>query len=136
MRIVLDTNIMVSAMGWKEGKPRRILDSCINKENQLLESIDLIQEFIKVIARPMFDFVPRDEKKGFINIVLNNSTIVEPVRKMAIVKDDPADNKVIECAVEGKADYIISGDKHLLKLKKFKNIGIVTSEKFLTLDKT
>ena len=63
--------------------------------------------------------------------VINNSKIVEPSVKLDIVKDDSNANKVLECANEGKVDYIITNDGHLLKLKEFEGIKIVTPTEFL-----
>jgi hypothetical protein len=54
-----------------------------------------------------------------------------PKEKIAIIRDDPADNKVLECAIAAGAKFIITGDKHLLKLKKFKGISIITAKEFL-----
>ena len=67
--------------------------------------------------------------------VINNSEIVEPSARLDIVEEDPDDNKVLECAKEGKVKYIITNDKHLLKLRKFEGIKIVTPEEFLRIFK-
>jgi len=67
-----------------------------------------------------------------ISKLVSISQIVEPKKKISVVKDDPDDNKIIECAIEAKADYIISQDKHLLKLKSYKNIKIITPDDFLS----
>ena len=63
-RIVLDTNTIVSAIGWK-GAPRKVIDLCIDNKIQIILSIDLIDEFIKVIYRPRFKFIPEDTKLEF-----------------------------------------------------------------------
>jgi len=57
--------------------------------------------------------------------------LVEPKEKFNTIKDDPSDNKIIECAKEGKSDFIITNDNHLLKLKEFEGIRIVTPKEFL-----
>ena len=66
-----------------------------------------------------------------IEKIASLSTIVEPHQQFTVVTDDPDDDRVLECAVEGKVDFVISNDKHLLKLKEFQGIGIVTPEEFL-----
>jgi len=66
-----------------------------------------------------------------ISLFLEIIKLVEPKAKINEIKEDPTDNKFLECAVEAKADYIISGDKHLLKIKKFKETKILTPNKFL-----
>ena len=63
--------------------------------------------------------------------VIANSEIIEPKEKYKIIKDDSDDNKFLDCAVAGKANFIISQDKHLLTLKEFKSIKIVTPKEFL-----
>ena len=60
-----------------------------------------------------------------------NAIQVIPTKKINVIKEDPTDNKFLECAVESHADYIVSGDKHLKRLKEFKKIKIVTVNKFL-----
>ena len=59
--------------------------------------------------------------------------LIEPKESIKVIKDDPKDDMVLECAVEGKADFIVSGDPHLLKLKEFRSIKIVTPKQFLDL---
>ena len=66
-----------------------------------------------------------------IEEVKSFSQIIDPKNKLEIVKEDPDDDKIIECAVEGNVDYLISGDNHLLKLKQYENIKIVNTTEFL-----
>ena len=65
-----------------------------------------------------------------MDLIIRNSIIVEPKEKIVIVKDDPKDNIFIETAVAGDVDYIVSQDNHLLKLKEFRGIKIITPEEF------
>jgi putative PIN family toxin of toxin-antitoxin system len=132
-RIVVDTNILISALGWKDGNPRKTLDRCIQGKCKLIESIDLIKEFLAVIQRPKFDFISEDEKAEFLLEFIHICDTIEPKRKITLIMDDPNDNLVLECAFEGKADYIISGDEHLLKLKEFEGIKIISAADFLDL---
>lgn len=62
---------------------------------------------------------------------MGSSIVVKPTKRINEIKDDPSDNKFLEAAIAGNADYIVSGDKHVLKLKKFKDILIVTPAEFL-----
>jgi len=73
--------------------------------------------------------------EGMLSVekIISISTIVEPLAKIEIIKEDIEDNIILECAKEGNADYIISQDKHLLKLRQFENIKIITPEEFLRL---
>ena len=132
-KIVLDTNNLISAIGWKKGNPRKIFEDCLFGKHNLIESPDLLREFLKVIKRPKFSFIYEEEIQTFVLNLLQMSELVEPKNKIGIIKIDPSDNIVLECAVEGKADYIISGDEHLLKLKEFRGIRIVTAAEFLKL---
>jgi len=131
IRIVLDTNTIISAVGWKHSKPRRILEACLSGKYLLVESPGLLKEFVAVMERPKFNFIPEEQKKELVTRLINYCEIVEPKKKLNIIKNDPADNKVLECALQGKAQYIVSGDNHLLRLKDFMGIKIVTAAEFL-----
>jgi putative PIN family toxin of toxin-antitoxin system len=127
---VLDTNLLISAVGWK-GKPRAILDLCIDNKLKLIESPQLIDEFIDVINRPKFSFIEPEVKIEIIISIFDISEIIEPNIKLDIVKEDEKDNRALECALAGNCDYIISGDSHLLKLQEFEGIKIYNASKFL-----
>jgi putative PIN family toxin of toxin-antitoxin system len=133
IRVVLDTNTLVSAVGWKHSKPRIILEACLSGKYLLVESPALLKEFVAVVERPKFGFIPEEQKKELVARLINYCEIVEPKKKLNIIKSDPADNKVLECALEGKAQYIISGDNHLLRLKDFRGISIVTATDYHSL---
>jgi len=133
IKVVIDTNTLISAIGWKDTKPRKVLDGCLSRKWNLVESIDLLKEFLEVIQRPKFDFISEEDKREFLISLMNICDIVEPKKRLDIVKDDPDDNMVLECALEAKADYIISGDEHLQKLKAFENIKVVSPDDFLKL---
>jgi predicted nucleic acid-binding protein len=76
---------------------------------------------------------PQDEVKAFIRRFKRVAIVVEPGLTLKVIEDDPADNRVLECAVAGGAAYIISGDDHLLRIKEFKEIVILRPAGFLTL---
>jgi len=135
VNIVLDTNALISALGWKKGNPRRIFEKCLFGEYRLVESRNLIEEFTSVMKRPKFDFISEEEKQEFLIHLLQMCDLVEPKTQIEAIKEDPKDNIVLECAVEGKADFIISGDPHLLKLKEFKGIKILNPKEFLNIIK-
>ena len=134
IKVILDTNTHISALGWKEGNPRKVLDLCILGKCRLIESIELIKEFVSVISRPKFSFINEEERNQLLIFLLQISILVEPKQKFNVC-EDPKDNMILECAVEGNADYIVSGDYHLLKLKEFKGVKIVTAKEFLDLIK-
>jgi uncharacterized protein len=129
MNVVLDTNIFVSGTFWK-GNPYKILLLWKEHKIQLVNSIEIIAE----ISRIMADFkiqLTEELKKELIHTITMNSIIVEPKERFNIVTDDPTDNKFIDAAIAGKAEYIITKDKHLLKIKQFRNIKIITPEEFI-----
>ena len=131
IRLVLDTNTLISAIGWRDSKQRRILEACLFKKYLLIESDGLLKEFMTVISRPKFSFVSEEQKREFVTRLISHCEIVEPRKKLNIIKQDPADNKVLECSLEGKAHYIITGDRHLLNLKQFGKTAILTASEFL-----
>ena len=132
MKIVLDTSTLVSAIGWKEGKPRMILNKCLNKEIILLISPDCLNELKGVIFRKKFDFIDKDMKEELLLLLFDIVEIVIPKANIDICRDKK-DNKFIELAIDGKANYIVASDDDLLSLKKFKNIRIINPTHFLKL---
>src|SRR3989344_7101208 len=130
-RLVLDTNILISALGWKNGKPRKIFDECISGKYQPVESIDLINELLNVFDRDKFSFISKDDKQEFILHLFQICEVIETKTKIDLIKEDLDDNVVLECAFDGNVDYIISGDPHLLNLKEFKGIKILSASDFL-----
>jgi len=131
MRIVLDINVIISALLFG-GNPRRILERVILAEAELILSEPILEELTGVLQRPKFRFPP-----GAIQAILAELTsvcyLVRPATSVSQIREDPADNRILECAVEGRADYIVSGDGHLLDLKQYKNIPILNSSQFLIL---
>jgi len=118
MIVVLDTNVFVSGIHWS-GASEKILRSWILKRFKLISSIPIIDELVRILMSFKIPMTLED-LLWWENLILEKSVIVIPKRKIDIVKEDPDDNKFIECAVAGKADYIVSQDKHLLKLRNLK----------------
>ena len=121
-KLVLDTNIFISAFFWN-GNERRVLNECKNGKYQLITSPPILDEVERVLLLK-FE-VPIDKINAYVEEILIFSVIVFPTRKIDIVKEDPSDNMVLEAAVTGKAEVIISGDKHLRKLNKYADIEIL-----------
>lgn len=133
MRITVDTNILVSATFW-HGDSEKIIIKVENEEIELILSKEIINEYVEVLN---YDEIKNKiknknlEMKYSVGKIISISTIVEPLERLDVVKDDPDDNKILECAKEGKVDYIITQDKHLLKLKSFEGIKILKPDEFL-----
>lgn len=129
IRIVTDTNILISALNYG-GVCEEILKLAREKSLELLISPEILSEFTEVLYRK-FKFSPEKTKEA-IDRITNISILVYPVRRIRKIKKHDSDNRILECAVEGKAQYIISGDEHhLLPLKKFRGIKILTPAEFL-----
>ena len=128
---VLDTNILVSA-AIARGNEFELLELAKKGRYELILSTGILEEFEGVVSQERFGFT-KNIREEIINNVIKIAKIVDPKGKIDAIKEDPDDNKIIECALEGKADYIISGDKHLLKLGKFQGIEVITTTKFLEL---
>ncbi|MFA5856707.1 MAG: putative toxin-antitoxin system toxin component, PIN family [Candidatus Pacearchaeota archaeon] len=126
MKIVFDTNILISSTLWENSVAQKFLFRCIEENIPIFSSQEIIDEYKEILERD-FDY-KEQEIVGILEKILQFLTLVVPDIKMDVVKEDPDDNKIIECAVESKSDYILSYDKHLLKLNEYQGIKIVRPE--------
>ena len=128
LRVVVDTNVYISAIFWG-GKPRHIIDLGRDGKIQIFTSEDIEQE---ILDKLMTKFGLNSDDTGRVMADFSTFTkLVKVSRRVHVVKDDPDDDKFIECAVECGAEFIISGDKHLLEMKKYKGIDIMNAATFL-----
>ncbi|MEK6834931.1 MAG: putative toxin-antitoxin system toxin component, PIN family [Nanoarchaeota archaeon] len=137
IKVVLDTNILVSGTFWT-GNSFKIMELIDKREITSILSEDIVKEYHKTINSDEIIDKIKDKNLIISNVsrkVVLNSIIIQPKEKLDVIKNDPDDNKILECAYAGKAGYIVTKDNHLLKLKEFKNIKIVTPEEFLKLFK-
>lgn len=133
MRITADTNILVSATFWY-GSCDKIIAKVEEKVVGLVISKKIINEYSEVLNYKEIRDKIKDKNLEMIRSVeriRDISEIIEPKEKVDIIKEDPDDNMILECAKSGKVDYIVTKDKHLLKLKQFENIPIITPDEFL-----
>ena len=131
MKAVLDTNVFVSGIHWS-GASEKVLRLWFLNKFKLISSTETVGEFVKIMTSfkvPM----KIEDILWWESLILEKSELVVPTKKIDIVKDDPDDNKFIEAALEGKADYIVTQDNHLLKIKEFKGIKITIPEGFVKL---
>ena len=126
--VVFDTNIFISAVFW-EGKPYNVVKKAINQEIIVFISNYIIDEIRKVLARDLN--LEKQEIDDIVNAVLYFTHLIEPKESVKVIKDDPKDDKILDCALACNADFIVSQDNHLLNLKSFRNIKIVSPEEFL-----
>jgi uncharacterized protein len=130
LQVVLDTNVLVSAI-ISDGKPRELLRKGITKQYSILISDLILKELIIVLRRPKFK-ISEDEVQRTILAVIRTAHVVNVKTKIKAVKEDPKDDMIIETAIDGGADFIVTGDSHLLALKTFRGINVTTVEKMLT----
>jgi len=128
LRIVFDSNVYISALLFK-GIPGKILEMAHKDKIVLIISEEIITETVRILE-DKFKW-PRHNIDKFKTRLLDISEIIRPDIKIDIIKERESDNRILECAVSGDANLIVSGDKHLLKLKSYKNIPIVRP-KYLT----
>jgi len=129
MRIVLDTNVLISGIFWK-GNESRVLKKCQARDVENYISMDIFEEFIRVLVQQKFGLT-EEEIDVTVSMVASFSTFIESKKRFDIVKEDPGDNKFLECAYGANAEFLISGDKHLLTLKRFKGTEILSAREFL-----
>ena len=129
LKITPDTNTLVSA-AISKGNEYELLRLAELGNVKLILSPQIIQEFIGVISRPKFGFSEKQIADS-IKQIIDVSNIIMPVKGIDIIKEDPEDNRILECAQAGKADYIVSGDRHLLNLKNYKSIRIIRTKQAL-----
>ena len=127
-RVVVDTNVLVSAL-IKKGKPLELVQRLLDKHTVVLSS-QMLAELADVLSRDKFT-ITNAQIDLFISLLLRKSTVTSVSGNLKVILKDPDDNIVLLTAVNGKADYIISGDKHLLTLRKFEGIEIVTISQML-----
>ena len=132
MRGVMDTNVFVSGIFWEGNLCSQLIEKWKSKKFELVSSMEIIDELVKTLKDfkiQMSDSMIEDWR----NLIIENSIIVESTSKIEVIKDDPDDNKFLEVAVDGKAELIVSQDRHLLNLKEYNGINIVKPEEAVNL---
>ena len=127
VRVLLDTNILISALGFC-GLPRKVLLLALEKKVQAVTSPILQAELREVISKKFPKLSP--SLTAVEKIIKKSFRVVQPRMTVNVLRDTD-DNRVLEAALEGKCSYIITGDKELLELALFENIEILTVNKFL-----
>ncbi len=137
MRVVLDTNVFVSALIAPRSIPAKILSLAREGKFALVISPKIIQEIRRVLGYPKIAArlkkhqVSTDEVEVFLEKITQAAHSTPGILQVDTVQDDPADNDILACALEGEADFIVSGDHHFTDLKSFQGIRIVDPATFL-----
>ena len=133
MKIVFDTNVLISAL-ITTGKPKELFNKAAQGQIQLIISKSILKEFSQVAENPQIrKYANEDDVIGFVRVINRVAKIVNVTSQFKAVKEDPDDDIVVRTAFDGKANYIVSGDKHLLSLGTFRGIKILTADEMLTL---
>ncbi len=131
MKAVFDTNIFISAFMFPGGRAEAALSKVIEGDVQLLVSKPLIHEVIDVLSRK---FNRDAEELARVAVYLSElGKVVQPKRTLSVLRDDP-DNRILECAVTGHAEVIVTGDRAMLELGEYKDVRIITLRDFLESD--
>ena len=129
MTVVIDTNVVLSAILFG-GKPKQVVEKVLSGSIQLAISESLVNELQGVLQRPKFE-LSAQLVQTIVSEYTSIASWIEPSEHFNVVADDPSDNHFIDCAVAAKADYLITGDRHLLNLGTFRTIKIVSVDNFI-----
>lgn len=136
MRVVCDSNIIVAGLIANSGSPYEVLKAWRRGDIVLLVSEAIIAEVVEALGRPFFR-----EKRGITQQDIArvkqslemDAVAVSTKPHLKVVREDPDDDRIIECALEGNADYLVSGDKHLLTLRRYRHLPIVSARELLVI---
>lgn len=134
LKIILDTNVFVSALINPHGKPAQILNYVFENKLRLFLSPPIIEELEQVLNYPKLvkrHGLEEEEVKEFVSSLLSINSLVKEEQTIKAIPCDPSDDKFLSCAINAKADCIISGDEHLLNLDEYAGIRVVTPAQFL-----
>jgi uncharacterized protein len=130
LRLIIDTNILVSAALNPDGLQRTTLLIALTKPARLYVSEPIMEEYAGVLARPSFR-IARGERLRLLQLIKNRGHVVTPSRRLQVASD-PDDNKFIECADAARADYLITGNRRHFPAV-WKGTKIITSREFMTI---
>jgi hypothetical protein len=139
MRIVIDTNVFVSSLISDKGNPAKIIHWWLEGEYDVVVSQPIIDEILRVTgyARIQKKYARVRENRGeFVALISEQAIRVEAVEKLDVVGADESDNRYVECALAGNAQYLVTGDEHLLDLGEYKGVAILTPAALVALQET
>lgn len=136
IRAVLDTNVLVSGLVGQKGLPRQILDAWLEGRYALVISLYMVDELAHVLTYPRITeriHLTQEELEAMLAALLSQAELTPSKLQLPGVTRDPKDDSVVACAVEGQADYIVSGDQDLLVLGEYEGVQVVTPRQFVEL---
>jgi len=133
VRVVLDTNTVVSALLFN-GTAAKLVELWQAQRVQVLVSRAIVEEYLRVLAYPKF-VLTEDEISGLLHEeLLPFVEVVEAKRRVKVVRRDPDDDKFIECAITGGAEFVVTGDRELLALGSFEDVQVIPLREFLAVE--
>ncbi len=130
MRVVLDTNVLISALLFS-GITAELVPLWQRGTITVLLSREILEEYLQVLAYPKFQLSEGEIKELIEEELLAFVQIIKPGMRVHVIKQDPSDNKFLECAVAGRAGAVISGDKVLLAIRHYRQVRSRTPSQFL-----
>ncbi len=131
MLVVVDTNVLVSALVG-HGRPRRLVAELLQR-HQIVTSRQMLAELVDVLSREKFKEVQKSQVNSFLSVISSRVFLVTVKQTFKAISEDQDDDIVLSTAHAGKAAYIVSGDRHLLDLKRFDGIRIISVNEMLRL---
>ena len=133
MRVVVDTNVLASALIRRQGATGQVLRHLRDGRFTIVYSVPLLVELVEVLSRPQIQqkyHIQSDDISALINLIRLRGELVSPERKIDACRD-PSDNRFLEAAVEGDAEAIVTGDADLLDMTEFESVPILRVAEFL-----
>ena len=134
MKVVLDVNIFVSALVNTQGNPKRIMSAWEEGRFDLLVSAPILEEVGRVLRYLRIAKRHKQDElaiQRFLELLKNEAILIEPKKQLNVVLEDKSDNRYLECSLEGKAQYLVSGDNHLLDIGEYKGNIILPPAAFM-----
>jgi len=130
IRVVLDTNTLISALLFS-GTASRLVPLWQSRRITVLVSKEILQEYLRVLAYPKFQLGDHEIRALVEEELLPFAETIRVRRRLAVVRRDPEDDKFLECAVAGRAEYLVTGDRDLREFGSYRGITILTVGEFL-----
>jgi putative PIN family toxin of toxin-antitoxin system len=128
MKVVFDSNILIAALLFPGGRADAAVGNILDGTDDLLISRPIIQEVLAVLAKK---FSRDTEELSRVAVVMGEmGTLVKPSNRLSVFRDEP-DNRILECAVEGKAEAIVTGDKAMLAVGEYEGIRLLSLARYL-----
>jgi putative PIN family toxin of toxin-antitoxin system len=130
VRVVFDTNIFISAFVIPGSLAEKAIIRILEEKDSLLISTDIIDEVLSVLSSK---FARDREGLSHVAVILSElAELVKPARRIKLLKDEP-DNRILECATDGEADLLVTGDKMILQLREYEGVKIISLKEYLEL---